>query len=80
MGKPPNLIADIGKSPNIDHEQDMIENGAPAWSGKAVYILIGLTLFVLSILVVIQHIPTNGLALLRGTDRLDDRGGRREIL
>ena len=58
MGKPPNLIMEIGPSPNIDHEKDMEENGAPPKAAKAIYWGIAITLIVLFALVAIGlHIP-----------------------
>jgi len=59
MSKGPNLIADIGPSPNIDHEKDMADNGAPQVAATAVYWVIGIALVVLFALVAIGlHIPT----------------------
>lgn len=61
MGKPPNLIEELGPSPNIDHEQDMAENGAPPTAAKTIYIVIAIALVVLFLLVGIGlHIPTGG--------------------
>ena len=61
MSKGPNLIADIGRSPNIDHEKDMAENGAPASASTAVYWILGIGLVALFALVAIGlHIPTGG--------------------
>lgn len=61
MGKPPTQIADIGPSPNIDHEKDMAENGAPPTATKTIYWIIGIALVVLFLLVGIGlHIPTGG--------------------
>ncbi len=61
MGKGPNLIAELGKSPNIDHEKDMAENGAPASATKVMYVVIALALIALFALVAIGlHIPTGG--------------------
>ena len=59
MGKGPNLITDIGRSPNIDHEKDMAENGAPAAASKVVYIVIVVGVIALFALVGIGlHIPS----------------------
>lgn len=61
MGKPPNLIADIGKSPNIDHDKDMAENGVSPKATKAVYVVIIVGLVALFAIVGIGlHIPTGG--------------------
>jgi hypothetical protein len=61
MGKPPNMIEELGPSPNVDHEQDMAENGAPASAAKTIYIVIAISLVVLFLLVGIGlHIPTGG--------------------
>jgi len=61
MGKPPNLIMELGPSPNIDHEKDMAENGAPPKAAKAIYIAIVVGLVLLFVLVGIGlHIPTGG--------------------
>lgn len=61
MSKGPNLIADIGRSPNIDHDKDMAENGAPAGAATAVYWALGIGLVVLFALVAIGlHIPAGG--------------------
>jgi len=61
MGKPPNLINELGPSPNLDHDQDMVENGAPATAAKAMYIVLGLAFVVLFALVAIGlHIPAGG--------------------
>jgi hypothetical protein len=61
MGKGPNLIAELGKSPNIDHDKDMAENGAPASATKVTYIIIVVAMVALFALVAIGlHIPTGG--------------------
>lgn len=61
MGKPPNLIADIGPSPNIDHEQDMADNGAPKSAATLMYWLIGIGFVLLIALVGIGlHLPAGG--------------------
>jgi hypothetical protein len=61
MGKGPNLIAELGQSPNIDHEKDMAENGAPEAATKVMYVVIALALLALFALVAIGlHIPTGG--------------------
>lgn len=61
MSKGPNLITDIGRSPNIDHEKDMAENGAPKGAATAVYWMIGIGLVVLFALVAVGlHIPAGG--------------------
>lgn len=61
MGKPPNLITELGKSPNIDHDKDMAENGASSKVAKPVYITIVVVLVILFALVGIGlHIPTGG--------------------
>lgn len=61
MGKPPGLIVDIGKSPDIDHEQDMAANGASPKATKAIYIAIVIVLVALFLLVGIGlHIPSGG--------------------
>jgi hypothetical protein len=61
MGKPPTFIADIDPSPNIDHEKDMAENGAPAKATKVIYIVVAIVLVALFLLVGIGlHIPTGG--------------------
>jgi len=61
MGKPPNLIEELEPSPNIDHEQDMVDNGAPASAAKTIYIVIAIALVALFLLVGIGlHIPTGG--------------------
>jgi hypothetical protein len=61
MGKPPNLIMELGERPNIDHEKEMAEHGAPPKAAKAMYIAIIVTLVVLFALVAIGlHIPTGG--------------------
>ena len=61
MGKPPNLIMDLGESPNIDHEKDMAENGASSKVARPVYIAIGVVLLVLFALLAIgPHIPAGG--------------------
>ena len=58
MGKGPNLITDIGRSPNIDHTKDMAENGAPEAATKIVYVVVILGLIALVALVGIGlHIP-----------------------
>lgn len=59
MGKPPNLIMELGERPNIDHEQEMAENGVSPKAAKAVYIVIIVAMIVLFALVAIGlHIPT----------------------
>ena len=61
MGKPPNLIENLGPSPNIDHEKDMAENGASPTAAKSIYITIVIALVALFALVGIGlHIPTGG--------------------
>ncbi len=61
MSKGPNLIADIGRSPNIDHEKDMAENGASQGAATAVYWALGIGFVVLFALVAIGlHIPAGG--------------------
>jgi len=61
MGKPPTQILELGPSPNIDHEQDMAENGAPPKAAKAIYWTITIVLIVLFALVGIGlHLPTGG--------------------
>ena len=61
MGKPPNLIENFGPSPNIDHEQDMAENGVSPKAAKSIYIVIVVALVLLFALVGIGlHIPTGG--------------------
>ena len=58
MGKGPNLVTDIGRSPNIDHAKDMAENGAPEAATKIVYVVVILGLIALVALVGIGlHIP-----------------------
>ena len=59
MGKPPNLIMELGPSPNIDHEKDMAENGASPKAAKTIYIVIVIACVVLFALVGIGlHMPT----------------------
>ena len=61
MGKPPNMIMELGPSPNIDHEKDMAENGAPPKAAKTIYLVIVIALVALFVLVGIGlHIPTGG--------------------
>jgi len=61
MGKPPSQILELGPSPNIDHEKDMAENGAPPKAARAIYWGIIIALVVLFALVGIGlHIPTGG--------------------
>ncbi|NVB79713.1 MAG: hypothetical protein HOV81_15055 [Kofleriaceae bacterium] len=61
MGKPPSQSVDLGPSPNIDHEKDMAENGAPASATKAIYWIIAIGVIALFALVGIGlHIPTGG--------------------
>ncbi|HEX5062456.1 MAG TPA: hypothetical protein VFV99_23955 [Kofleriaceae bacterium] len=61
MGKPPSQILELGPSPNIDHEKDMAENGAPPKATRAIYWGIIIALVVLFALVGIGlHIPTGG--------------------
>jgi hypothetical protein len=61
MSKGPNLIADIGPSPNVDHDKDMLENGAPVKAAKAIYVALAVALVVLVALVAIGlHIPAGG--------------------
>lgn len=58
MGKSPNLIADIGRSPNIDHEKDMADNGAPEGATKVLYVMIAVAMVALFALVAVGlHIP-----------------------
>jgi hypothetical protein len=58
MGKPPNLIAELEPSPNIDHDKDMAENGAPTSYAKTMYWVIGIAFVVLFALVAVGlHIP-----------------------
>ncbi|HEY5951789.1 MAG TPA: hypothetical protein VIV40_40115 [Kofleriaceae bacterium] len=60
MGKPPNLIEPY-KSPNLDHEKDLAENGVDPKAAKAMYVVIVVVLVVLFALVGIGlHIPTGG--------------------
>lgn len=61
MGKPPGLSIGEYKSPNIDHEQDMVEHGTSPKVAKAVYVVIIIALVALFALVGIGlHIPTGG--------------------
>lgn len=61
MSKGPNLIADVGPSPNIDRDKDMIENGAPVKATKAIYIVLAVAFVALFALVAVGlHIPTGG--------------------
>jgi len=61
MGKGPNLIAELEPSPNLDHDKDMAENGAPKSAAKAMYWVIGVALVVLFALVAVGlHMPTGG--------------------
>ena len=58
MGKPPGLISDIGPSPNVDHEADMAQNGAPPTATRIVYVLIAIAMILLFAFVMIGlHIP-----------------------
>jgi hypothetical protein len=60
LGKPPNLIEPY-VSPNLDHEQDMAENGVSPTAAKTVYVVIAVVLVALFALVGIGlHIPTGG--------------------
>lgn len=61
MGKPP-VQSDVRfESPNIDHEQDMVENGANTGATKAVYIVIAILFVVFLLLVGVGlHIPSGG--------------------
>jgi hypothetical protein len=59
MGKSPNLINELGPSPNIDHDKDMAENGAPPIATKVIYIAIAVAMIALFLLVAVGlHIPT----------------------
>jgi hypothetical protein len=60
MAKPPNLIEPY-TSPQLDHEQDIAENGGSPTAAKTLYIAIVVVLVGLFALVGIGlHIPTGG--------------------
>ncbi len=59
MPKSPGQSEFIYKSPQVDHEQDMLEHGASSGSTKWVFVVMGLLLVVLFVLVAIAlHVPT----------------------
>lgn len=59
MGKPPSFSDGPYISPNIDHEQDMAENGASPRATKWIYIVIAVMCAVLFVLLMIAlHVPS----------------------
>lgn len=61
MGKPPNLIEGPYESPDIDHEKEMEEHGAPPTVSRAMYIVLAIVVAALLYLVVFAlHKPTGG--------------------
>jgi hypothetical protein len=60
VAKPPNLIEPY-KSPELDHDKDMAENGGSPTAAKTMYIVIVVVMVGLFALVGIGlHIPTGG--------------------
>ena len=58
MPKSPGQSEFIYESPQIDHEQDMVEHGASSGSTKWVFVATGIMLVVLFVLVAIAlHVP-----------------------
>lgn len=61
MGKPPTQINEPYISPNIDHDQDMADNGVNPKASKVMYIVIVIALVVLFLLIGVGlHMPTGG--------------------
>jgi hypothetical protein len=61
MPKPPAQSDFHCESPNVDHEQDMADNGADVRAAKAVYVVIAVAFVVFLALVVVGlHIPRGG--------------------
>jgi hypothetical protein len=61
MPKPPAQSDFHYESPNLDHDQDMADNGADTRVAKVVYIVIAVLFIVLFLLVGIGlHVPSGG--------------------
>ena len=61
MPKPPAQSDFSYESPNLDHEQDMADNGGSPRAAKAIYIVIAVLFVALFLLVAIGlHIPSGG--------------------
>jgi hypothetical protein len=58
MGKPPGQSEGPYVSPNIDHDQDMVDNGASPRIAKWIYIAVILLVLVLAVVVGVGlHVP-----------------------
>jgi hypothetical protein len=58
VGKPPGQSEGPYRSPNVDHEQDMLENGASPKIAKWVYVAVILLVVVLAVVVGVGlHVP-----------------------
>lgn len=61
MGKPPGIRESPGKSPDIDHEKDMAENGAnPKVTSITYIVMLVLLIALFALLAFGLHKPTGG--------------------